>query len=132
AVFGVVIARAFVGTPGAVVPAWTAIVVALIVGQLIRRRFNLLAVAIPGVILLYAAVLAGSAMPIELPEIGPLSVQSSWIIILFIYAAVASMLPVWMLLQPRDFINGMQLFVGLILLYGAVFLFMPDISAPAF
>jgi carbon starvation protein len=37
-----------------------------------------------------------------------------------------------MLLQPRDFINGMQLFVGLILLYGAVFLFLPDISAPAF
>jgi carbon starvation protein len=42
------------------------------------------------------------------------------------------MLPVWVLLQPRDFINGMQLFVGLLLLYGAVFLFMPDISAPAF
>ena len=40
--------------------------------------------------------------------------------ILFIYAAIASMLPVWALLQPRDFINGMQLAVGLILLYGAV------------
>jgi carbon starvation protein len=42
------------------------------------------------------------------------------------------MLPVWMLLQPRDFINGMQLFVGLLLLYGAVLLTLPDISAPAF
>ena len=50
----------------------------------------------------------------------------------FVYAAIASMLPVWVLLQPRDFINGMQLFVGLILLYGAVFVFLPDISAPAF
>ena len=42
------------------------------------------------------------------------------------------MLPVWVLLQPRDFINGMQLVVGLILLYGAVLLSLPDISAPAF
>jgi carbon starvation protein len=51
---------------------------------------------------------------------------------LFIYAAIASLLPVWMLLQPRDFINGMQLLVGLFLLYGAVFFAMPDITAPAF
>jgi carbon starvation protein len=132
AVFGVVIARAFVGTPTAVLPAWSAIAVALIVGQLIRRKFNLFSISAVGVIVLYLAIYAGSTMPIELPEMFGLSVQSNWIIVLFIYAAIASMLPVWMLLQPRDFINGMQLFVGLILLYGAVFLFMPDISAPAF
>jgi carbon starvation protein len=115
-----------------VLPAWMAIVVALIVGQLLRRKFNLLAVSVVGVVVLYASVLVGSEIPIRLPEMAAMSVQSSWIVILFIYAAVASMLPVWVLLQPRDFINGMQLFVGLILLYGAVFLFMPDISAPAF
>jgi carbon starvation protein len=132
AVFGVVIARAFVGTPTAVLPAWSAIAVALVVGQLIRRKFNLFFLSIVGVTVLYATVYAGSTMPLELPEIFGLPVQSSWIVILFIYAAIASMLPIWMLLQPRDFINGMQLFVGLILLYGAVFLFLPDISAPAF
>ena len=42
------------------------------------------------------------------------------------------MLPVWVLLQPRDYINGMQLIVGLVLLYGAVLLSLPDITAPAF
>ena len=36
AVFGVVIANAFVGTPNAVFPAWSAIVVALIIGQLLH------------------------------------------------------------------------------------------------
>src|SRR5690606_200374 len=36
------------------------------------------------------------------------------------YGAIASLLPVWVLLQPRDYINGVQLFVGLALLYGAV------------
>lgn len=132
AVFGVVIARAFVDTPAAVIPTWVAIAVALIVGQLIHRRFNLIAVSVLGVIALYLSIYAGSLVPLELPAMFGIPVQSSWILILFIYAAIASILPVWVLLQPRDFINGIQLFVGLILLYGSVILFAPDLSAPAF
>lgn len=132
AVFGVVIAGAFVDTPSAVFPAWSAIVVALIIGQLVYRKFNLLALSIGGVVVLYLSVYAGSVLPLELPAMFGLTANANWIIILFIYAAIASMLPVWVLLQPRDFINGMQLFVGLALLYGAVLLSLPDISAPAF
>jgi len=133
AVFGVVIAGAFVNTPGAVFPAWSAIVVALIIGQLVHRKFNLTLLSIVGVSALYASVYIGSQLPIELPEqLFGLTANANWIVILFFYAAIASMLPVWVLLQPRDFINGMQLFVGLILLYGAVLFSLPDISAPAF
>ena len=133
AVFGVVIANAFVNTPNSVFPAWSAIAVALIIGQLVHRKMNLVALSIGGVIALYLSVYVGSIMPIELPgQLFSLTPNASWIIILFVYAAIASMLPVWVLLQPRDFINGMQLFVGLILLYGAVLVSMPDISAPAF
>lgn len=132
AVFGVVIARALVNTPSAVLPAWAAIAVALIIGQFVHRKANLLLLSVLGVTALYASVYGGSIMPFELPEILGLSPQANWIMILFVYAAIASMLPVWVLLQPRDFINGMQLFVGLIMLYGAVFLVMPGISAPAF
>jgi len=133
AVFGVVIAGAFVNTPNAVFPAWSAIAVALIIGQLLHRNFNLAILSVVGVMALYFSIYIGSLIPLELPEgmLG-LSPNANWIIILFIYAAIASMLPVWVLLQPRDFINGMQLFVGLFLLYGAVFLSLPDISAPAF
>ena len=133
AVFGVVIAGAFVNTPNAVFPAWSAIVVALIIGQLIHRNYNLMLLSIAGVLALYGSIYVGSLVPLELPAgILGLSANGNWILILFIYAAIASMLPVWVLLQPRDFINGMQLFVGLILLYGAVVLSLPDISAPAF
>ena len=133
AVFGVVIAGAFVNTPNAVFPAWSAIVVALIIGQLIHRNYNLMLLSIVGVFALYGSIYVGSVIPLELPAgILGLSANGNWILILFIYAAIASMLPVWVLLQPRDFINGMQLFVGLILLYGAVVLSLPDISAPAF
>jgi carbon starvation protein len=133
AVFGVVIAGLFVGTPTAVFPAWSAIVVALIIGQLIHRKLNLTILSIVGVTALYISIFVGSFVPIELPDqLFGLAANGSWIVVLFIYAAVASMLPVWVLLQPRDFINGMQLFVGLFLLYGAVLLSLPDISAPAF
>ncbi len=133
AVFGVVIAGLFVGTPTAVFPAWSAIVVALIVGQFIHRNFNLTILTVLGVAALYASIYIGSGVPITLPQdmLG-LEANGSWIVILFVYAAIASMLPVWVLLQPRDFINGMQLFVGLFLLYGAVLLSLPEISAPPF
>lgn len=133
AVFAVVIAGGFVGTPGSVFPAWSAIVVALIIGQLLRRNYSLLMLTIVGVIALYLSIWAGTFIELTLPEtMFGLTANANWIIILFIYAAIASMLPVWMLLQPRDFINGMQLIVGLILLYGAVFLTMPEMTAPAF
>ncbi|WP_372770653.1 carbon starvation protein A [Pseudoalteromonas sp.] len=133
AVFGVVIANSFVSQPTAVLPAWAAIVFALIIGQLLRRNFNLVFLCVLGVIALYLTVYAGSEMPMALPkEMFGLSDKANWIILLFVYAAIASLLPVWALLQPRDFINGVQLLVGLILLYGAVFMFMPDITAPAF
>ena len=131
-VFGVIIARAFVNTPSAVFPAWAAILVALFIGQLLHRRFNLVALCLGGVAALYLSVYVGDQMPLQLPALFGLAPQANWILILFLYAAVASMLPVWVLLQPRDFINGVQLFLGLALLYGAVFLVMPDISAPAF
>jgi len=133
-VFGVVIAGAFVSSPTAVFPAWAAIFAALIIGQLIYRlKISLLWVSVIGVIALYGAVYVGSTMPISLPtEMLGLSANANWIVILFIYAAIASMLPVWVLLQPRDYINGLQLFIGLFLLYGAVILATPDISAPAF
>ncbi|TMP33369.1 carbon starvation CstA family protein [Pseudoalteromonas rubra] len=133
AVFGVVIANSFVANPSAVFPAWAAILVALIIGQLLKRQVPLVPLCVIGVAILYASIYVGSGMPLALPsELFGLADKANWIIILFIYAAVASLLPVWMLLQPRDFINGMQLLVGLVLLYGAVFVVMPDITAPAF
>jgi carbon starvation protein len=67
AVFGVVIAAAFVNTPGSVFPAWSAIFVALIIGQLVHRKFNLVVLSLGGVIALYLSVFAGSVMPLELP-----------------------------------------------------------------
>ena len=133
AVFAVAIADALIATPSSVIPVWSAIVVALGIGVLIYRfRVPILWPTIIGTIVLYAVIYLGEAVPVQLPEqfLG-LAAGAQWIIILFAYAAVASLLPVWLLLQPRDYINGIQLFIGLGLLYLAVVLANPTVVAPA-
>lgn len=134
AVFAVVIAKLLIDVPSSVVPVWGAIFVALIIGQLIYRRIlSLTLVSVLGVIALYALIWVGPAVPVELPDnLLGLSANASWILLLFLYAAIASVLPVWMLLQPRDYINGLQLFIGLLILYGSIILFNPAVVAPFF
>ncbi|MFI7483693.1 carbon starvation protein A [Kocuria sp. M1R5S2] len=134
AAFAVVIAGLLTGTPTAVIPTWGAIVVALLIGQAIYRfKWNLPLVSVVGVVALYSLILIGDRFPVVLPEtILGLSATAFWIVVLFLYAGIASVLPVWMLLQPRDYINGLQLFIALGILYGAVLISAPTVVAPAF
>jgi carbon starvation protein len=139
AAFAVVIKNLLISTPTAVIPTWGAIVVALLVGLCVYRlRIPLIPVTVIGVVLLYGLIVLGNSVPVVLPEsfLG-MSPATFWIVALFVYGAIASLLPVWVLLQPRDYINGVQLFIGLILLFGSVLtatLFSavkPEIVAPA-
>ncbi|OEV02653.1 carbon starvation protein A [Streptomyces oceani] len=134
AAFAVVIKDLLISTPSAVIPAWGAVVVALLVGQAVYRyRMSLGLVTVIGVAALYGLILLGDAVPVELPDpILGMSPATFWIIALFVYAGIASLLPVWVLLQPRDYINGVQLFVGLGILFVSVLLSAPTIVAPAF
>ncbi|MDT8449454.1 MAG: carbon starvation protein A [Wenzhouxiangellaceae bacterium] len=132
AVFAVVIARLFTQFPESVVPAWSAIAVALVLGQLIyRKKIGLALLSVAGLVVLYGMIWVGQYVPVTLPEraLG-LGANAQWIVILFVYAGIASILPVWMLLQPRDYINGLQLFVGLGLIFIAVLISSPQIVAP--
>jgi carbon starvation protein len=134
AVFAVAISNALVASPSAVIPVWSAIAVAVVIGVLIYRLgVPILWPTIVGTIILYAVIYLGELVPVELPQmVLGLAPGPQWILILFAYALVASLLPVWLLLQPRDYINGIQLFIGLGLLFGAVFIANPTIVAPAF
>ncbi|MEE2669730.1 MAG: carbon starvation protein A [Gemmatimonadota bacterium] len=133
AVFAVAISNALVATPSAVIPSWSAIAVAVVIGVLIYRvGVPILWPTVAGVVILYAVIYVGELVPVELPQtFYGLAQGPQWILILFAYATIASLLPVWLLLQPRDHINGVQLFIGLGLLFGAVFLANPTIVAPA-
>ena len=131
AVFAVAISNEFINTPASVIPAWTAVVVAVGIGILLYKvGVGITWPTVVGTIILYAVIYLGELFPVALPETAGVAPAAQWILILFAYAAVASMLPVWLLLQPRDYINGIQLFVGLGILYGAVFIAAPTIVAP--
>jgi carbon starvation protein len=134
AAFAVVISNLLVGTPTSVIPTWGAIVVALLIGQAVYRyKWNLAVVSVVGVVALYSLILVGDRFPVVLPEtVLGLPANAFWIVVLFVYAGIASVLPVWMLLQPRDYINGLQLFIALGILYGAVLISAPTVVAPAF
>jgi carbon starvation protein len=134
AVFGIIIAEEHISVPGSVIPTWAVIFVAMAVGYLVYKKgMSLLWVTVIGVSVLYGAIWVGAVVPLSLPEtMFGLGAPAQWVIILFVYAGIASVLPVWLLLQPRDYINGIQLFIGLALLYTAVVIASPTIVAPAF
>jgi len=134
AVFGIIIAEEHIHVPGSVIPTWAVIFVAMAVGYLVYKKgMSLLWVTVIGVTVLYGAIWVGAVVPLSLPEtLFGLGAPAQWVIILFVYAGIASVLPVWLLLQPRDYINGIQLFIGLALLYTAVLIASPTVVAPAF
>ncbi|AQW85541.1 carbon starvation protein A [Campylobacter pinnipediorum subsp. caledonicus] len=132
--FGVIIAKESVEHTSTIIPAWGAVAIALIMGQAIYKfKMKLVPVTIVAVIALYALVPLGVAVPLSLPDsMFGLNQNAQWVVLLYIYAGIASILPVWALLQPRDYVNGIQLFVGLILLYTSIIIVHPTVAAPTF
>ncbi|WP_166845055.1 carbon starvation protein A [Isoptericola sp. BMS4] len=133
AAFATVIKNLLISTPSSVIPVWGAIVVAAVIGQMIYRwKINLLVTTVIGVVALYTLIVVGDRFPVVLPDpVLGMSPATFWIVALFVYAGIASLLPVWVLLQPRDYINGVQLFIGLGILYLSVLFASPAVVAPA-
>jgi carbon starvation protein len=133
AIFAMIIAVLFDMYPQAVIPIWMEIPIAMVLGWAIyKKKVNALAASLIALAALYVFVGIGVYIPVKLPAMFGLPPLTLWVIILLVYAYIASVLPVWRLLQPRDYINGHELYVILILLcLGTAFL-QPVISAPAF
>jgi len=125
AIFGVVIAAIFKRFPGSVVAVWCQIPIAILLGLAVYKwKANVVLATAVAVVAMYVTVVIGQWVPLEMPE-GALGLGLSsvavWIIILLLYAFVASTLPVTTLLQPRDYINAWQLFIAMGLLLLGVF-----------
>ena len=131
AVFALIIAILFMMYPASVIPVWIQIPISMVVGWYVyRRNGNLLAASLLAIACMFVAILVGTQLPVIMPSVGPLSGTEVWMILLFGYAFVASTLPVWVLLQPRDFINSLQLVIILALLFAGVLVAHPTIVAP--
>ena len=112
--------------PESVLPSGMLVGVALAAGVIVRRRaWGPGQLTFIGVLVLGLLVWAGIRYPIA-----GLSL-SQWKWLLLGYAWLASVLPVWLLLQPRDYINSLLLYLGVGAMYLGFFLSNPSFVAPA-
>lgn len=147
AVFAWVIANLFISFPAAVLPVMIQIPLAVWIGfSVYKKQGKMLIPSLIALVIMYAtAVFASNVewMQIDLVRymggeegagifgLGAVSTAFFiWILFLMIYVYIASTLPVWQLLQPRDFINSHQLVVGLLILYLGLFFTVPEVTAP--
>ncbi len=103
------------------------IAIAIVFGFLVYRRNAPMSVAsVVGVIAIVAIIAIGMNFhPIYLSK-------DAWMWICGIYIAIASVTPVWILLQPRDYLSSFLLYAMLALAVVAVVLARPDMgSMPA-
>jgi carbon starvation protein len=112
--------------PQAIFPSAVILVLALVIGILVRHHgFNLWRLIAIGFAVVLLAVIVSPSLPILWDS------RAGWIWLLLAYAWLASVLPVWTLLQPRDFLNSLLLYLGLGLTYVGFFVLRPDFAAPA-
>jgi carbon starvation protein len=147
AVFAWVISNLFIKFPASVIPVFIEIPLAIWIGYAVYKRKNsMLIPSIVALVVMYGSAVLTSKIPalqIDLvkylggPEATTLFGLNGvsmaffiWIVILMVYCYFASTLPVWKLLQPRDYINSHQLVIGLVIMYAGLIFLNPKITAP--
>ena len=137
AIFGLVIATIFKLYPSSVVPVFLQIPIAVGLGIWIKRKGNLIAGSLVAVGLMYASIVWSGSVDWTEARFFPafftehVSLVALWTMVLMVYVFIASVLPVDVLLQPRDFINSWQLLIAMGLLVVGVLVSHPPIVADA-
>jgi len=112
--------------PEAVFPTYALMLIAMVIGYLIHRR-NMPLWPLIGVG--FVLMLGTTWMGLYFPVTGVSA--SSWSWTLLVYAFAASVLPVWLLLQPRDFLNSLLLYLAMFCMLAGFFIMGPAWVAPA-
>ncbi len=130
-VFSVSAAESLVKVPELVLPFFGITFVAILLGSAVYK-FNQskLISTIITLIFVILFIWLGIKFPILLPFSESVS-KLIWIVVLFVYCFIVSLIPVWLLLQPRDYISSISLFLFLFLGLIAIAIARPVISAPA-
>lgn len=134
AIFGLVIASVFRQFPATILPVFLQIPIAVVIGLWLHRKgVGLVWPSIIALTVMYLTVWLGAGCPGMDGTGGAIGEMIRkvngvladwplwlWSAILLAYCFVASVLPVWMLLQPRDYVNSLQLISSLGLVVVAV------------
>jgi carbon starvation protein len=126
AVFADLTAQTLEADSNIVIPTFGIVLIALLFGFFVyRRNLNLVIGTILSLGLLGFMIYLGECYPIALD-------YQWWLIISVLYAFIAATLPVWLLLQPRDYLSMYLLIIGLFLGLTGLIAKNPEITAPAF
>jgi carbon starvation protein len=112
--------------PEAVFPTYSLMLIAMVIGFLVYKK-NL--PMWPMIALGFVLMLITTRIGLDMPITGFAAKDWTWT--LLIYAFIASVLPVWLLLQPRDFLNSLLLYLAIFMMLIGFFLLSPDWVAPA-
>ncbi|OEU71164.1 MAG: hypothetical protein BA863_12295 [Desulfovibrio sp. S3730MH75] len=131
-VFMVSVAEAFISRPELVIPTFGLVCISIVMGVCITLfKINEMAVIALGIIGAYALLWVGLEFPISLSsEWSKEVVLIVWCTCLAAYCLLASISPIWLILQPRDLISTVKLFVGMGLGFAGILFIHPTISAP--
>ena len=126
AVFTIIVADTFTHIPSAGTSSILFMILAVFFGIAIYRlKVPLWIATVVGVTLLFLSIPAGDLFPIQLDA-------SMWQLFLLAYIFIASVTPVWILLQPRDYLNSFFLYALILGGLVGVFFAAPTINIPAF
>ena len=123
-VFAHSVSNVFVKAPATASSSFLFIVIALAFGlSVYRLKAPLWVSSIVGVALIGACIALGLRFPWELPA-------DTWKIVLFVYVFFASVTPVWILLQPRDYLCSFLLYAVIIAGVIGIVAANPQIQSP--
>lgn len=126
AAFANIVAATFVASPQSATASLLFIVLAVLFGLCVYRGgMNLKVGTVIGVALLIGSIAAGNYFPLSLGK-------NTWVGILMAYIFVASVAPVWILLQPRDYLNSFLLYACIAFGLVGIALYQPSLQLPAF
>ncbi|GKZ01779.1 carbon starvation protein A [Paraclostridium bifermentans] len=126
AAFANIVADNFVSTPQAASASIFFIVLAILFGIAVYRfKMPLIPASVVGVLMLFGCIYLGFLFPISLSK-------QTWIILLMIYIFIASVTPVWILLQPRDYLNSYLLYAMIIGALLGIVILRPEIQMDGF
>ncbi len=135
AVLALVVVQALKGSPWGTFTVFCTVPIAFIMGVYGRyiRRGRILEMSAIGFVLLMVALVYGRSIA-ESPELAPYFNLSGPTLALIIigYGFVASVLPVWLLLAPRDYLSTFMKIGVITLLAIAIIIVRPDLQMPAF
>ena len=130
------VAVTFVHSPEVASSSLLFIALAVVFGIATNRlKVPVLAATIVFVPVMFGCIWVGTRFPLDLVAQFGLtaeSAQTRWTLILLAYCFLASTLPVWLLLQPRDYLNSYLLYAMMALGFLGVFAAAPTIQLDAF